>query len=91
MSTSPSAADRFPQPGVVVEYLRKSGWTKVKSYSDLGEVWRSDEADRVVLVPLDPSTIDYGTRMYQLLNDLADIAGEPMDAALVDLLAMAPH
>jgi hypothetical protein len=78
----PAAASRIT-PAAASRYLTVHGWTATELM--IWNRWAQD--DREVLVPRDTSWADYGARVVELLNRLAEHEGRSVLAVYVDMLA----
>lgn len=77
----PVAASRIT-PAAASRYLTAHGWTATELM--IWNRWAQD--DREVLVPRDTSWADYGARVVELLNRLAEHEGRSVLAVYVDMV-----
>lgn len=80
----PAAAEITPE--MAAAYLTARGWTERPPLRD-GDRWRVFMRDgRGVGVPRETRFIDYGRRMVELVNDLAEIEGRSPLAVWAEMM-----
>jgi hypothetical protein len=70
-------------------YALAKGWQRSKGIRDDIAIFRSPEpgSRKQLIVPMDPSYDDYGSRMAEVVEKLAAVEGRPVQEVLNDLLA----
>lgn len=68
--TFPEQAEPVLSPADIAAYLATSGWELEQAYGPAAEVWRLDRSQTRVLLPRDPTYLDYRSRLSDALRTL---------------------
>ncbi len=69
--TFPQNADLELDPTDIAAYLATSGWQLEQTYGPAAEVWREGDSQTRVLLPRDPTYLDFRSRLNDALRLLA--------------------